>query len=211
MTVLCAISLFVSWRMRDPSKDGYLRNGSECGPAARRAASGSAPAARRAFCGGAAGNPCRACTRRFARPAKRRLFIARTVIATADKRSGFASLTPRASAPGFAVSTQFKEHRDTRIVFHATFARGRWPSCLPPHGFSPRPPHARPDVFGTFRQDSARDARCEMRDARCAAPRLMRPASGIEATSMPRQCGARDIHIENASLCAPTASLNLNP
>ncbi|MDW9239853.1 hypothetical protein C7S16_0546 [Burkholderia thailandensis] len=39
----------------------------------------------------------------------------------------------------------------------------------------------------------------------------MRPASGIEATSMPRQCGARDIHIENASLCAPTASLNLNP
>ncbi|MDD1479860.1 hypothetical protein F9948_05795 [Burkholderia thailandensis] len=53
--------------------------------------------------------------------------------------------------------------------------------------------------------------RREMRDARCAAPRLMRPASGIEATSMPRQCGARDIHIENASLCAPTASLNLNP
>lgn len=26
VTVLCAISLFVSWRMRDPSKDGYLRN-----------------------------------------------------------------------------------------------------------------------------------------------------------------------------------------
>ncbi|AOJ68936.1 MULTISPECIES: MFS family transporter [Burkholderia] len=26
VTVLCAISLFVSWRMRDPSREGYLRN-----------------------------------------------------------------------------------------------------------------------------------------------------------------------------------------
>lgn len=26
VTVLCAISLLVSWRMRDPSKEGYLRH-----------------------------------------------------------------------------------------------------------------------------------------------------------------------------------------
>ncbi|KOT17485.1 putative membrane protein [Burkholderia mallei] len=26
VTVLCAISLLVSWRMRDPSREGYLRN-----------------------------------------------------------------------------------------------------------------------------------------------------------------------------------------
>jgi len=26
VTALCAVSLIVSWRMRDPSKEGYLRH-----------------------------------------------------------------------------------------------------------------------------------------------------------------------------------------